>query len=665
MSNWLSNMKIGTKLLITFIALTLLIAGAVGGTSYVSLTRVVNIVREIIAQRMPSVKNATAVERFALRTILDEKNYLLAVSDVNRDEEAYHQSAMNSITEILSALDEVDKVAIQFKDQDLLTKSQEVRAVTEEYKGLYDQGVAKLQQNKQLEQVMAEKGDVVIAQAHAYFDAKSTETAAEARTALVTVVEIWNTALSARLQVNKYMRTRDARELTAFEDAITSLGTLYDELQRASVTAEDLGRIEKARQATTEYDTAAENWVKNDNELQAILTRMNEIGLKVQEKAKAAEDVGWVAVEKSQQVADEGMARLALITAAILLGSLVVAIVVGTVISRSIAQGINECVTFAGQVAQGDLTARLTRTGRDELGMLAENLNKMVVGLSELSGQVRAGAQSISAATSQILTTVSQHTTSANEQSAAVAETGATVDEVRAAAEQTAHKASDVAQMAQSSARSGHEGAQAVEAILSGMHDIRSKVEAIAQDILTLSEQTQQIGEITATVNDIADQSNILALNAAIEAAKAGEQGKGFAVVAAEVRNLAEQSKEATAKVRSILGDIQKATNAAVLATEQGTRGVESGTTLAQRAGDVIGQLASSIREAAQAAQQIAASANQQSTAMDQIAQAMKEIDQATVQFVAGARQTQTAAEGLNSLARQLRSLTERYRITA
>jgi len=206
-------------------------------------------------------------------------------------------------------------------------------------------------------------------------------------------------------------------------------------------------------------------------------------------------------------------------------------------------------------------------------------------------------------------------------------------------------------------------GRQSVEAIMEGMTEIREKVQAIAQDILALSEQTQQIGEITATVNDIADQSNLLALNATIEAAKAGEQGKGFAVVAAEVRNLADQSKQATAKVRSILGDIQKATNAAVLATEQGTKGVETGMTLAQQAGSVINQLSETIREAAQAAQQIAASAHQQNIGMEQISQAMKDINQATVQFVAGARQSQTAAENLNVMAQGLQKTVEFYRV--
>ena len=318
---------------------------------------------------------------------------------------------------------------------------------------------------------------------------------------------------------------------------------------------------------------------------------------------------------------------------------------------------------FTDRVAHGDLTAHVDDHFQGDLSLLAQQLNEMVASLAELAGELRSGTHSISTAATEIFATVSEHTASANEQSAAINQVTATVSEAQASSQQVVSKAGEVAQLAQDAVRVGQDGADSVDAILRGMQDIRTKVEEIARNILSLSEQTQQIGDIIATVTDIADQSNILAINAAIEAAKAGEQGKGFAVVAGEVRNLAEQSKQATAKVRSILVDIQKATNAAVLVTEQGTRGVESGMTLAQRAGDVIGQLAGSIRNASQSAQQISAASRQQSLAMDQIAQAMREINQATIQFVTGARQSQSAAEGLNDLAQQLQTMAERYQV--
>ncbi|MHB9100993.1 MAG: methyl-accepting chemotaxis protein [Sulfuricella sp.] len=139
-----------------------------------------------------------------------------------------------------------------------------------------------------------------------------------------------------------------------------------------------------------------------------------------------------------------------------------------------------------------------------------------------------------------------------------------------------------------------------------------------------------------------------------MEAAKAGEQGKGFAVVAQEIKSLAEQSKQATAQVRTILGDIQKATGTAVLATEQGNKAVEAGVQQSAQAGESIRLLADSVNEAAQAATQIAASSRQQLVGMDQVGMAMENIKQASAQNVAGARQAEVAAQSLHELGRKL-----------
>jgi methyl-accepting chemotaxis protein len=154
-----------------------------------------------------------------------------------------------------------------------------------------------------------------------------------------------------------------------------------------------------------------------------------------------------------------------------------------------------------------------------------------------------------------------------------------------------------------------------------------------------------------------------LAVNAAIEAAKAGEQGKGFAVVAQEVKSLVAQSKQATAQVRAILGDIQRAINAAVLTTEQGGKAVEAGMQQSTRAGEAIRALSESIAEATQAATQIAASSHQQLVGMDQMALAMENIKQASTQNVAGTKQAELAAQSLHDLGQKLKQLVMQYRV--
>lgn len=110
---------------------------------------------------------------------------------------------------------------------------------------------------------------------------------------------------------------------------------------------------------------------------------------------------------------------------------------------------------------------------------------------------------------------------------------------------------------------------------------LKQRIQIVAELILELSEYIQQIGSIIGLVEDIAEQTNMLALNAAVEAARAGEHGKGFAVVAGEIRKLADESKQATTKISSLINDIQHTTNSTVMATEEGTKEIESGVKLA------------------------------------------------------------------------------------
>ena len=330
---------------------------------------------------------------------------------------------------------------------------------------------------------------------------------------------------------------------------------------------------------------------------------------------------------------------------------------------EALQSAVRDYSEFAVKVADGDLRATVAATGSDDMRGLSESLNSMVEGLAQISGHIQAGAHDIGSSTAEILASVSRHSESAGLQSAAIQQTSSTVNELRIAAEDTAQLASEVADRASQSLEVTTEATSAVGAITAAMEEIRERVDAIARDIATLSDRTQQIGEITATVNGLADRSKLLALNASIEAARAGDHGKGFAVVAEEVSKLAEQSKAATAQVEAILGDVQTATSAAVLASQEGTEVVVRGLELTDRAGEGIRSLSDTIQEAFGAAQHIAASAHQQSVGIEQIAQAMNHVNDGTSQFLEGAHQSQMAAEKLNDLATQLSAVTERYRV--
>ena len=334
---------------------------------------------------------------------------------------------------------------------------------------------------------------------------------------------------------------------------------------------------------------------------------------------------------------------------------------IGQAFHRMLEGYIQPMADTARRIAGGDLTLAIKpHSERDELGSA---FAQMIASLQQLTGRTLEVTASLSTATREISAVASQQAATTAEQAAAVNETTATIEEVRRTAEQSSERAQMVSEMAGNSLTLADGGLQAVKNAEDGMLSLKDQVRQIAETILALSEQTQQIGEIISTVNDIADQSNLLALNAAMEAARAGEAGKSFAVVAGEVRNLAEQSRQATRQVSGILGDIQKAANTAVMVTEQGTRRAEHGLSLAQTTAGAIRTMREQIQQVTQAAQQIAASARQQLAGMDQITHAMSDINQGAKQSQTGMRQIEQAILDLDKLAGQLNLVVQHYKL--
>jgi methyl-accepting chemotaxis protein len=327
------------------------------------------------------------------------------------------------------------------------------------------------------------------------------------------------------------------------------------------------------------------------------------------------------------------------------------------------ADSLNAMAGVAGKIAAGDLRAKVQpKSDRDVLG---NAFASMVENLRTLTSDITEGVNVLGASASEIVASTTQLAATATESAVAVTETTTTVEEVRQTAQVASQKAKLLSDSAQRATQSSLSGRKSTEDVAAGMQRIRQQMDAIAVSMGRLSEQSQAIGQIIATVEDLAAQSNLLAVNAAIKAAEAGEHGKGFGVVALEVRSLAEQSRQATSQVRTLLGEIQKATSAAVLATEQGSKAVEAGSRQTEVAAESIQALAASVNESAQAATQIAASSQQQLVGVDQVVGAMESIKQASSQNVASARQLETAARSLNDLGQRLKQMVQRYKLVS
>jgi methyl-accepting chemotaxis protein len=346
------------------------------------------------------------------------------------------------------------------------------------------------------------------------------------------------------------------------------------------------------------------------------------------------------------------------------IAEVIFAVIIAILLTRSITRPLNIAVGVAERVAGGDLTVSVPVTdSRDEVALLLQTLQRMVENLRSQTLAIQEGINVLAAAAGEILSSTAQIASAAAETATAVNETTVTVEEVKQTTELSTQKARNVADGAQRALLVSQQGRKSVEETVQGMSRIREQMETVAESIVSLSEQSQAIGEIITTVNDLAEQSNLLAVNAAIEAAKAGEHGKGFAVVAQEVRSLAEQSKQATGQVRTILNDIQKATNAAVMATEQGSKAVEAGEKQSVEAGEAIRVLSDSIAESANATSQIAASSQQQVVGMDQVAMAMENIKDASTMSVGSSQQTEQSAQNLHELGQKLKQLVERFKL--
>ena len=357
--------------------------------------------------------------------------------------------------------------------------------------------------------------------------------------------------------------------------------------------------------------------------------------------------------------ADQSARFLMVVILGVSVGAVVTGIVLGLTMAQRISKPIKILNTELTKLAQngGDLTQTINVTSNDEIGDLANAVNRFLADLRGIiaqvlscSGNIAASSEQLSAsadesaqASNQVTVAITHVSGGADKQVNAVNATATIAEQISSTIKQTAVNANAVAFTADKTSNTAKDGGQAINQAITQMANIDKAVTNSAGVVARLGERSQEIGQIVDTISGIAGQTNLLALNAAIEAARAGEQGRGFAVVAEEVRKLAEQSQDATKQIAELIGEIQGDTNKAVVAMNEGTRVVKVGTEVVNTAGYAFSEITSLIDQVSQQVREISVATQQMSVGSEQIVSAVREIHEVS-KDAAAQTQTVTAA---------------------
>jgi methyl-accepting chemotaxis protein len=355
---------------------------------------------------------------------------------------------------------------------------------------------------------------------------------------------------------------------------------------------------------------------------------------------------------------------------ALILAGVVLSVLIGFFISRSIVRPMQKIGKLAGDIAAGrsdpeeeakGFSRRIAIHSKDEVAELGGHFNKLLEMLEDLLHRIADNAVDITGMVQGLSSSTQEINATANEQAAAVKEIVSTIEDTDQLSKNVSTRVGEVSRIANDTKHNVEEGFAAVQENISKMNAIHEANDRTIKGIHFLGEKIKNIWEIVNIINGIADQTKIIAFNAELEASSAGEAGRNFQIVASEIRRLADSTGYSTNEIKARIQEIERSSDSLLLSSEQGTEQIHHGKELSQKMSSLFADISSSADISDSSTQQIALAIRQQVESFGQIVVAIKQISQGVDNFVVATKATSATTEKLRAMSDNLASLLKRF----